>query len=238
MDPDAVPFGTIAVLHQGVNAVALTHWLRWPPQARMHLETPQGNQIARGRNRAAYAMYGSFVLFVDSDVVPTPDALPRLWAHGVPIVAAVCHERYPPFDIAATRSLEPPAKWTVAELPARGLLPVPAVGAACLLIRREVLEAVEAPWFRCGELYPDLLTEDTGFALRAAQRGYPSYLACDVRVGHAVSGTAWPGRDGQMWIEWPGPGDYRTPMAMAAGNGGAASARIEIEVQAQAVEAR
>ena len=208
-----LPPGTIAVLHKGHILSELDDWLREQPRAWPVVKV-RGNQIARGRNVAAARMTGDYLLFVDSDVVPPPDALYRLVAADVDIASGVVPERFPAFEPCLQKTFEPPTRWTLADLPKTGLLRVPAAGTGCLLIRRRVLETVPTPWFRCGQLVPDLLMEDTDFCLRAGEAGFATYAVCDVRCGHEVSGILWPGKDGRMWIEWPGPGTYRVPLNM------------------------
>lgn len=214
-----IDMGTIAVLHQGAICTKLAHWLRQQP-SELCLVTPQGNQIPRQRNMAVHAMQGDWLFFIDSDCAPPVDVLPRLLSHNVPLVGGVVLERYSPFYVAATKSLEPAEKWRADELPKDGLLPVPAMGTGCLLVRREVFDAVPEPWFKCGQLIPDCLTEDTEFCLRASEAGFPVYLDCGVRVFHRMEGYGVVGRDGKMWIEWPGATDTMMEIPRVRAHGG------------------
>jgi len=208
--------GTIAVLQQGSIHPDLTTWLeqlreRYP--GRLYTPKPRGNQIPRQRNLAVDHLWGDWLLFVDADCVPPPHALEDLLGAGELLVGGVVLERFAPFWVAAIKSLDPPTKWTVEEVPARlGLIPAEALGTGCLLIRREAFTRIEAPWFRCGQIVPDLLLEDTEFSFRAKAQGIQPCLHCGVRVGHEVRGIVWPGRDGQRWVQWPGPIDTREPM--------------------------
>ena len=70
---------------------------------------------------------------------------------------------------------------------------VSATGAACLLIHRDALLAVEkhagdiaAPWFRESAIGAPLalMGEDLTFCLRCAAAGIPVHVATSVRVGH------------------------------------------------------
>ena len=58
----------------------------------------------------------------------------------------------------------------------------------------------------------DFLAEDTEFCLRAAEKGFPSYLDCSIRVGHTIRPVLWPHSDGDVWIQWAGS-PYRAPLA-------------------------
>ena len=217
---DTTASGTIAVLNQGEIITECSRWVgamqeRYPGQ--LHVVRPRGIQIARGRNLAVDDMHGHWLLFVDSDVAPSFDAIERLMAHDRPIVGGVVYERWPQrrpdgrirFPIAASmdgRKLDDP------DVPARmKLIPVTTVGMACTMIRRFVFEGLERPYFRCGQLNPEYLTEDTEFCLRAAAAGFSTHLDCEVRAGHRAEGILWPGRDGRRWVEWIGPQDCREP---------------------------
>jgi len=208
-----IPMGTIAILHQGEIITPLVHWVRRMP-SELHLVTPRGTQIPRQRNIAGRNLIGEWLLFVDSDTVPPNHTIQRMLSHNVPIVSAVVLERFAPHKVAAIRTMDPQAvKWDLADLPGDGLLPTPGTGCAGLMIRREVLDKVETPWFRCGQLILDCLTEDTEFCFRAAQAGFPTMLDCGLRFGHKADCVLWPGRDGKMWIEWPGMDyEYKFPV--------------------------
>lgn len=210
---EPIPNGTIAILKPRAFTLAATaDWIaaqreRWPGQ--IHTVRPTGNQIARGRNMAVASMWGQWLLFVDNDCVPPPFALPQLLAHGPDsgIVGGYYHERPPSWALSGTVLDEHgvPRKMTESDLvPKDKLRPVHTLGTGCLLIWRHVLEHVETPWFRCGQIVPDMLDEDVDFCLRAAAAGHVTYVDPTVRVGHYVEGIAWPGADGRRYIEWPG----------------------------------
>ena len=204
--------GTIAILNQGEINEMLSAWLfqvakRWP-----HLPTPvrpQGNQIARQRNMAVERMVGDWLFFLDADMVPpSTDILADLVLSDAEIVSGVALERYPPFHVGATH-VETHEKLLLKDLPISGPLEVATVGTGCLLVRRPVFAAMDPPWFRCGQIDPQYLTEDSEFCLRAAKAGFRILLHCSVRIGHVATGVLWPGRNGQRWIEWRGPVDVR-----------------------------
>ena len=203
--------GTVCVLNQGAIGTPLVHWLRRLP-GDVALMTPRGNQIARQRNEGVYGGPGSWILFIDSDSVPPVETLEQLLHWDVELVGSVILERFSPFNLVAVKSLVPPARYKLSEIPTSGLLEVVAIGTGCLLIRRSVFDKVEAPWFRCGQLFPDLMLEDSDFCLRASKAGVGIFMDCGVRVGHATDCVIWPGRDGRPWVEWVGPVDRREPV--------------------------
>lgn len=199
------------VLNRGAIGTPLVHWLRRLP-GNVDLQTPQGNQIPRQRNLGAHAAKGEWVLFVDSDSVLLPQTLDQLLSHDQLLVGATVLERFSPFNLVAVKSVDPPVRYTLAELPRSGLVPAMAVGTGCVLVRRLVFEQVAFPWFRCGQIVPDLLLEDSDFCLRAHAAGIQPWLDAGLRIGHASTCVIWPGRDGRRWVEWVGPTDSWEPV--------------------------
>lgn len=58
-----------------------------------------GNALVHvARNTALARSSGDYVLFVDDDMLPEPDALERLLKHNVPVVSALCTTRTPPIQ--------------------------------------------------------------------------------------------------------------------------------------------
>lgn len=93
--------------------------------------------VSRARNRLAAQFLASDctqLLFLDTDLVFSPDHIARLISHDAPIVAGL----YP--------KKQPVLEWVLNTLPANpppredGLQPVKYVGTGCLLIARAVLE--------------------------------------------------------------------------------------------------
>lgn len=204
--------GTVVILNRGTILWEVAQWMRsLPPHVKV--VGPRGNQIPRQRNLGVLANTGAWVLFLDSDCIPRAETLSQLIHWNVPIVGGVVCERTPPWQVAAVKSLAPPERWRLRDLPREGLLKVPALGSGCLLVRREVFESIRLPWFRCGQVprSSDLLLEDTEFCLRVfAEAGIESFLDCGMRIGHGVSGTIWPGNDGREYVQWHGGSTERT----------------------------
>ena len=70
--------------------------------------------------------------------------------------------------------------------------------------RRAVFAAMDTPWFRCGQIFSDLLLEDVEFCFRAKAAGIQPFVDCGLRIGHIGGGVIWPGRDGRPWMQWHG----------------------------------
>lgn len=122
------------------------------------------------------------------------DIVVRLIEHDVDVVVPHCLGRYPPWD---------PVVWNQDEdglyfrpnLPKSGLTEIHAAGSAGMLIRRRVLEAVEAPWF-------EGRNEDIGFCEKAREAGFSIYIDPEIRLGHVTLATVRPAwADGQWHPE-------------------------------------
>lgn len=92
-----------------------------------------------------------WLFFLDSDVAPPPDAVPRLLAWDRPVISGMYCRRSPPHAVPVMMRDD---RW-VTDIPAPGkgpLVEVELVGAGCLLIHRRVLEQLPPhrpgkPWF-------------------------------------------------------------------------------------------
>ena len=166
-----------------------------------------GPNLSTGRNMACrlfLTQHQSPWLFMcDTDMVLSLDTLDRLIATADPVERPVlggfCMKR--DLDETVTPTLFKfvsdrygglmPAPYP--QYPENTVMRVEGTGAACLLIHRSVLEAVEketgdraAPWFRetdCA-MPGQLMGEDLTFCLRCASAGIPIHVHTGIKVGH------------------------------------------------------
>jgi len=193
--------GTIGILTgKGPAADALSDWLDLLPTTIKRHRLP-GNQIAWQRNQIVREREGGWVLMCDADSIPSYQALETLLATGFPVVSGTVLERCYPFEVCATKNLEPYERWKPEDLPQEPF-PVPSVGTGFLLIREQVFEKMPEPWFRVGQLHPELLAEDMDFSLRAAELGFAPYLHPGVKVGHETKMIVWPDSSG-VQVQFP-----------------------------------
>lgn len=176
-----------------------------PVDAVLALESGPNISTARNKLCAGFlARPGSppWLLMCDTDMVLQADALDRLIAAAdpaeVPVLGGLCWSldggiRYPvmyeltqpePGRLAFTR---------YGDWPQDTVMRVSATGAACLLIHRDALLAVEkhagdiaAPWFRETAIGAPLalMGEDLTFCLRCAAAGIPVHVHTGVKIGH------------------------------------------------------
>ena len=147
-----------------------------------------GSRITLNRNRLveeALENGCTHILFLDSDMVFPPSILERLLAYDLPIVGTVYTKRERGGVVVGLH----------AEL--EGISPVPKfreyffTGLGCILIKREVFERMEKPWFRevCYEGQAVSSGEDIYFCGKARELGYKIIVDEDasLAIGHIGS---------------------------------------------------
>lgn len=136
------------------------------------------------------------IFYMDDDMTFPKDALMQLLADDVPIVSGMYVKRFPPFWPVPMRRVTKQGYTSVLEY-CDGLQEVDVVGGGCLLIKREVLEAITYPWF--DYLSPKHrgkpVTEDVPFCEKVKAAGIPILVDFDVKCGHLTLGQA-------VWDHW------------------------------------
>lgn len=143
-----------------------------------------------------------FLFFVDSDCVPPRDAILRLMKHNLPLVSGIYHRRSPPHGIPVM--MKPLGRW-MTQYPSH-LFEVDVVGAGCLLIRRDVLEAFVRNPQRPGKPFFDwrvdmvghlpqgeCLSEDFTFCTHARRLGIKTMVDPSIQCRHIGLADAVPG---------------------------------------------
>lgn len=121
------------------------------------------------------------VLWLDADMVFTPDVLDDLMFSGKPFVTGIAHGRRPPHQSCLFTQIYPEVK-RFTEYPS-GAFKIAGCGFACVLIKTEILRAVMDKHGTC--FFPTReLGEDLAFCQRAAESGYDIYAEPSVRLGH------------------------------------------------------
>ena len=180
------------------------------------VESPYGPHIARNLSVASFLKGDdTHLLFVDDDVLVPAGVLVRLADHDVDVVAgcvpALKHiGGYAVPYIAVRDGMKSPGTWSTSWFD--GLRETTGVGAACLLIRRQVLERLDFPWFRWEQEWNGghytYHTEDLDFCDRVRSLGFRIYADGAVRCGHIKQvdvGAMIPSTAGTHKITWNGP---------------------------------
>lgn len=141
------------------------------------------------RNRMVSEFLGTnctHLFTVDSDCLPQPGTIMKLLGFGLPFVAAP-HECIVGGEPGVMVVDKVPGGGYKQHLPIAGLQKADAVGGSGLLVRRDVFEVIEPPWFRM------VLDERTGllrqgedfyFCDRLFEAGFDVYADCDLIQRH------------------------------------------------------
>lgn len=129
-----------------------------------------------------------YILFLDADMTHPADTLVKLLAHNKDIVGGLYHYGAHPFPpVALVRNSDDSMRYTAITLYDDALFRVDATGMGCVLIKREVFENVEFPWFLYEE-DPDKgirsISEDMHFFKKVRAEGYEVWIDPTVKCGH------------------------------------------------------
>jgi len=161
-----------------------------------------GPNISTGRNLIVRDFLqdnlAPWLFMCDADMWFPADTVDRLIAADKPVTGGLCWsldggQRYPTMYELTERDTGVLAFTRYKDWPEDTVMRVPATGAACLLIHRDALLAVEkhsrdpaAPWFRESAVGAPLalMGEDMTFCLRCAAAGIPVHVHTGVKAGH------------------------------------------------------
>jgi hypothetical protein len=141
--------------------------------------------VTQGRNlavNAALQAQAEWIVFLDSDMVFPPETIPRLLAHGQPIVGATYPRKGYPLAYIGTRVDGVPLA-----LADTGLVEAARLPAGCLLIKADVFGRLKRPYFRCSydEQAGEVLGEDYWFS--ELVRGLGFQLWCDLALSREIA---------------------------------------------------
>jgi len=143
-----------------------------------------------------------YYLSVDSDISFTPEHLLQLMKRNLDVVGAAYQYRAQPDLLVAGHFDNSEGVVRVEKfltIDAMGLKEVDWIGAGFTLIKKDVLEAMDYPWYRekiveyddgSGEKSAIWVGEDVGFCLGARQKGFKVFCDCDCHVRHLVNAGA------------------------------------------------
>jgi len=133
---------------------------------------------------------GADLMFIDSDIIFTPEAFGQLLRHKKPIVSGLYYARAFPSEPIAYKVVKPKtlfrSKPELVQLKHDELEPfmeVAGVGLGFCLIRHEVLQAVNIEGKNPFEPYGNM-GEDFSFLLRCRKKGYKIFLDTTLGLKH------------------------------------------------------
>ena len=154
-----------------------------------------GVLVAENLNHGLEAMMAmpslQWAWIMGDDHVYPADLLLRLLDRGVDVVAPLCLNRYPPLDPSI---MTPSGQKHLEDLPTSGLYKLgtgETCGDAGLLIRRNVLEALERPFYdrlRSGSFK----SEDQAFTGKLQDSGFAIWIDMEHTIGHIAASAVQP----------------------------------------------
>jgi len=141
------------------------------------------------------------IAFIDSDMSPNIDLdamLEKFWHLNLPVISALTSSRGKGHKLLLFKK-NPDISYPLLDetlFEENTIVPVYAIGFGACLIRREVFEKVDLPWFKCGWEYevPETLEvkyvggtnmgADFYFSLKCQQNNIPLYIDCGSIVHH------------------------------------------------------
>lgn len=132
------------------------------------------------------------VLWLDADMIFTPDILEDLSFSGHDFVTGLAASRRPPYMLCSFRTVnrEKIVPFELDDLP-QETVEIEGCGLACVLISTEILREVQFRYKSCF-IPMDIFGEDLAFCVRAREMGHRIYLEPTVRVGHIGHNAVWP----------------------------------------------
>jgi GT2 family glycosyltransferase len=132
------------------------------------------------------------LFFLDDDVLPPPDTIPRLLMRKAPIVSGLYPERdqrHRPIIIDTPKCRDGKLRFFFRyrrKPPRNKLLHCDVVPAGCLMIERHVFRSLRAPWFHAEPNFG----EDVYFCLCARKAGYRILVDTGIDCLHIVKHVA------------------------------------------------
>ena len=237
-------FGSVALMYPHGNNIAhafhrsVGQLYRWDAENGLNvlqreLSMRSGANICRARNALVVEFLKTdceWAWWCDTDMVFQPDMLARLLTAAeradTKIVGALC-VLVGDSDLTPTLFVDDPDTITKVShnYPDDVVVEVAATGTGCLLVHREVFEAIQQAaggsefcWFTEGERVGGdgigrWIGEDVNFCLIARSLGYRVYVDCTTHVGHQKGNRVWWPRQIR---EGHGVGDVTGPAVLEA----------------------
>lgn len=147
----------------------------------------RSNVLPIDRNRTELVRGGmenpdvTHFLFLDTDIIPPrKDFIDVMVSYDLPIVGLLCTKKtkpYEPIMLVEDARLQDTLNGFLIKFD-RGLVKVDGTGTGCLMVKREVFEALEAPYFRFLTSYQDgmHISEDMYFIKNSKEAGFDTYV--------------------------------------------------------------
>jgi GT2 family glycosyltransferase len=164
----------------------------------VYLETSRGGDLAEKRElqvEEGLKQCCTEILLLDADMVYPPQVIKDLYKvlnDGADMVGGLCYRGYPPYNPliwhpTEERQLQPFKDYQFGDIVEGG-----STGAACLLVKSEVFQELEKPWFQIrveektenGKTIAIKRGEDTFFCRKATKAGFKLKIITEYDIGH------------------------------------------------------
>lgn len=173
--------------------------LRHPPNTSLEWRLTSDRILGRnGCVEKALDVGAEWLLFLDDDHAFPSDLLTKLLARDVGVVGSLYLQRQQPFSPIAFSHKTDDGRYVPIRVDEHGpddLVEVAALGTGGMLIRSEILRAMQYPWFEHGRASEDLLFCDKVYELGLG----PVYCDLSARMGHLTFSSIWPTHSGDDW---------------------------------------
>lgn len=164
----------------------------------IYLEDLKGGGLAEKREKQVeegLILGCTHFAFFDADMVYPPQTLVDLFSilkNGADMAGGLCYRGYQPYDPLIWHLTEERLLQVFRDYHLGDIVDAGATGAACLLVKREVFEKVEKPWFQImrKEIKENEITtfikwgEDTYFTRKATKAGFKLKINTAYDIGH------------------------------------------------------
>lgn len=163
-----------------------------------YLETARGGDLAEKRElqvELGLRLGCTHIVLLDADMVYPQSVINDLFGvlnKGADMSGGLCYRGYEPYNPLIWHPTEERQLKVFTDYKFGDLVDAGATGAACLLIKKEVFEKVERPWFRIqeeettdsGRTTVIRRGEDTYFCRKATKAGFKLKIMTDYDIGH------------------------------------------------------
>lgn len=152
-----------------------------------HMDDLRNNLVDK-----ALEIGATHLIMMDVDQVYHPQTIMRLLSHRLPVVGALVHRRYVPFDSLMLKATIIDEKRngyvSIDEWKEGELVECDATGGGCLMFNMDVFRKIPRPWFKAS-LNPDgsVLGEDIFFCQELKAAGYRIFVDTSVPAGHLTN---------------------------------------------------
>ena len=168
------------------------------------VKVQRGNFVSENRNKIvedALKTEAEWIFFLDDDLLFEPNCLNKLLERNVDAVVGLSLRRSVPFFPLAYRGQKEDGRCTPITLTSEtsGLIEIDAATAGGLLIRRNVFEKMQEPYFKMAQIPGSDAGEDLWFCMNMRKAGFKLWLDTDVRFGHIADISLWPTKGEDGW---------------------------------------